>query len=644
LTPLEQALWVLFEHTTASVEITDADGRIEHVNPRFCEITGHTVDEARGCTPAQLLRSDVHSTIYEHMNRTVASGQVWRGELVGRRKDGSHVHQLVKVVPVRDEHGSVVKHVAIKEPLNELASPNDEQLDEDLATAVSRLRASELRHRTMVSSAGDAILVSDLESAFFVDANPAACELWGYTLQELRRRTGRMLTVPEESATVDAMSQSLVTTGRAFGPQLQMLRKDGSRFWGSLRLTSYHVQGRGLYVAIVRDVTEQVRREQELAEQSRRLEQANERLLRSERLAALGQLSATVAHELNNPLQAIHGGLGALRDQLVARGMPAELTGLLDDVRNGVDRISTITRDLASFTCTDPQAVGPVRLDTVVEQACRMANSELRHRARLRLDLRPTRPIHADRSKLAQLVTHLLVNAAHAIVEGRADHNRIAVSTEDRSDAVVLVVEDTGHGIPAELRERIFEPFFTTKPAGRGGGLGLSVCLEIVRLHGGTIAVESEVGRGSRFEVRLPLDNGLAPPSRAKPSAAPAGRRGRVLIIDDDALVLRGLGRMLSIDHDVVLANGGEEGLKVLATDRSFDVILCDLMMPTTDGPEVHAALAERAPELLPRLVFCSGGAFTPRARAFLGSVENELLAKPMRRDELLGVIAKRLG
>jgi two-component system NtrC family sensor kinase len=229
-------------------------------------------------------------------------------------------------------------------------------------------------------------------------------------------------------------------------------------------------------------------------------------------------------------------------------------------------------------------------------------------------------------------------------VEGRADHNRIAVSTEDRGDVLVLVVEDTGHGIPAELRERIFEPFFTTKPTGRGGGLGLSVCLEIVRLHGGTITVESEVGRGSRFEVRLPLDNGLAPRPRAEPSAAPARRRARILIIDDDALVLRGLGRMLSSDHEVVMANGGQEGLEILAADRRFDVILCDLMMPTTDGPQVHATLAERAPELLPRLVFCSGGAFTPRARAFLGSVENEVLGKPMRRDELLGVIAKRLG
>jgi PAS domain S-box-containing protein len=573
------------------------------------------------------------------MNRTVASGQVWRGELIGRTKDGSHVHQLAKVVPVVDEHGVIVKHVAIKEPLHELAVPGGE----DPFVTVSWLRASELRHRTMVQSARDAILISHMQSAFFVDANPAACELWGYTLEELRRRTGRSLTAPEEGNTIDVLSASLLATGHAFGPQIRMQRKDGACFWGALRLTAYEVHGQAFYVAIVRDVTEQVERERELAEQTRRLEQANERLLRSERLAALGQLSATVAHEINNPLQFIDLGLGALRDQLEARGMPADLAALLADIRNGVDRISAVTRDLASFTRADPQAVGPVQLDAVVEQSCRMANNEIRHRARLSLDLHAERPIHADRSKLAQLVTNLLVNAAHAIVEGRADQNQISVSTAERGDALVLVVEDTGHGIPEELRERIFEPFFTTKPTGRGGGLGLSVCMEIVRLHGGTLTVESEVGRGSRFEVRLPVENGLTPAPRPEASAAKQPRRGRVLVIDDDELVLRGLGRMLSREHEVVLALGGDEGLRILQEDRGFDVILCDLMMPTTDGPEVYATLAERAPELLPRMVFCSGGAFTPRARAFLSSVENELLGKPMRRGELLDVIARRL-
>jgi CheY-like chemotaxis protein/anti-sigma regulatory factor (Ser/Thr protein kinase) len=281
----------------------------------------------------------------------------------------------------------------------------------------------------------------------------------------------------------------------------------------------------------------------------------------------------------------------------------------------------------------------PVHLDEVVQRACRMAKTEIRHRARLVLDLRTRRPVTGDHGKLTQLVTNLVVNAAHAIVEGQADCNQISVTTQERGDTLVLVVEDTGQGIPADLRERIFEPFFTTKPAGRGGGLGLAVCMDIARLHQGTIRVDSELGRGSRFEVCLPLHDGLAaPPPIESPAAAtsPPPTRGRLLLIDDDALVLRGLGRLLSLSHEVVLAHGGQEGLEVLLHDRDFDAILCDLMMPVTDGPEVHAVIARRAPELLPRLAFCSGGAFTPRVRAFVDSVDNLVLGKPIRRAELL--------
>lgn len=510
----------------------------------------------------------------------------------------------------------------------------------DVEPILSRLRVSELRYRTMVRSAGDAILVSDMQSAFFVDVNPAACELFGYTEDELRHRNGRSLCAPDEGPTVDRMSTRLVATGYSFEPQVQMCRRDGSRFWGSLKISAYRVDGQQLFVAIIRDVTDEVQRQQQLTESNLRLEQAHERLVHSERLAALGQLSATVAHEINNPLQFIDVNLGAIRDLLTARGASEEITQLLDDVRDGVDRISAITRDLSSFSRADPRQVMAVRLDEVVERACRMAKSEIRHRARLVLDLKTSRPVTADLGKLTQVVTNLMVNAAHAIEEGRADCNRISVTTEQRDDGLVLVVEDTGKGIPAEIRERIFEPFFTTKPAGRGGGLGLAVCMEIVRLHQGMIRVDSELGRGTRFEVWLPFENGLAKPSQPEPRASATEGRGRVLIVDDDDLVRRGLGRMLSLDHDVVLADGGEEGLTILARDRDFDAILCDLMMPVMDGPAFHAALTELTPELLPRLAFCSGGAFTPRVRGFIESIPNTLLAKPMRRAELLDAIA----
>lgn len=641
----EHILWAVLERTTVSVEIGDPQGRLVYVNPRFTEITGYAMEDAVGRTPAELLRSNLHDpAFYEGMWKTLMSGRTWHGELISRCKDGSMVRCLTAVVPVSDGDGRIVNHVALKEPMRAADELELESFEpgRKIAVAWSELRAAERRYRAMVQAAGDAIIVLDRDSGHHVDANPAACQMFGYTVEELRRIDARTLTPPEGKAKVQALEEGIVTEGLADQPRMELRRKDGTRFYGAVRMAAYEVRGRRLIIATIRDVTEEVRREQQLAESNQLLEVAQHRLLRSERLAALGQLSATVAHEINNPLQFVDASLTELREVLQAAGVRGRAMALLADVSEGVDQISTITRDLAAFTRIDHGRHEPVVLDEVVERACRMVGNEVRHRARLELRLGARRPLVADRGKLGQLVTNLVVNAAHSIVEGKADLNRISVRTEEHAEELSLVVADTGSGIPVEVVERIFEPFFSTKATGRGSGLGLAVCWEIVRLHDGSISVHSEAGEGTTFEVRLPFDNGLVI-TGAEPNPTQSRHRGRILLIDDDERVLQAFARMLSRSHEVVTASQGDEALYLLERDRDFDMILCDLMMPVMDGPAIHRALAELAPELLERIVFCSGGAFTPRAQEFLASVPNLLLRKPLRRAELEGAIERMM-
>jgi len=638
----------MLAHTTASVEISGPDGRLTHVNQRFTELTGYTAEEALGRTPAELLRSDIHDpAFYETMWNTVTSKRVWRGELMSRGKDGTLLHVLATVFPVLDDETELRHVIALKEPLSAERPGSD---GDTLPQVLTRLRSSEQRYRAMMLASSDAILVADLETALIVDANPAACEMFGRTIAELRQLTGRMLTAPEDREQVEALSSDIMELGRAHASRLRVTHKNGTRFWASLRMATYEVDGQSLYVVNLRDVSEQVRREEQLAASNEQLRAAQLRLSQSERLAALGQLSAAMAHEINNPLQFVEANLHEVR-RLWERDLPPDVVSMLDDVRDGISRIANITRDLGTFTRIDRDKIERVDLDEVVERACRMARNEIRHRARLTLSLASRRQIAADRGKLTQLVTNLVVNASHAIVEGHADVNRITVSTRKQGGALVLSVEDTGSGIPPELVKRIFEPFFTTKPAGRGGGLGLAVCSEIVRLHGGTISVDSELGRGSRFDIHLPFDNGLMPareassPAAAVPSAPSAlGPRARLLLIDDDALVLRGLKRLLSSRHDVITALGGQEGIELLREDARFDVVLCDLMMPMVDGLAVHRAIEQGAPHLLERVVFCSGGAFTPRAKDFIASAANPMLRKPVRGAELFDAIDQVLA
>jgi CheY-like chemotaxis protein len=252
---------------------------------------------------------------------------------------------------------------------------------------------------------------------------------------------------------------------------------------------------------------------------------------------------------------------------------------------------------------------------------------------------------------------HLLVNAAQAMPEGRADENMLrVVTTTAATKRAVVEVHDTGGGIPEDAIRRIFDPFFTTRGVGEGVGLGLSVCHGTVLSFGGHIEVESEVGKGTVFRITLPpapipppppSAEGLGPPSA--PFSAddlgdpdqPVLRRGKVLLVDDDDLVGITLTRALRKEHDVTLTTNGKQALDLLVSGERFDVILCDLMMPVMTGMALYAELTARVPDAVSRIVFVTGGAFTSSAEAFLGRVKNERLEKPFDRKSLRDLVRK---
>jgi two-component system, cell cycle sensor histidine kinase and response regulator CckA len=492
--------------------------------------------------------------------------------------------------------------------------------------------SSDPRHRMLMESAGDAILIADFESAKFVDVNRAACEMFGYEEAEFRTLTGRGLGGPESAVTVDRVARALVETGAALEPRYPMRRKDGSSFWATVRLTTYQFLGRKHSMAIIRDVTEQVEREQELVLSNRQLEEAQQLLMHSSRLAALGQMAAGVAHEINNPLQFILSGFEAL-EPLVRRAS-TETRQALADMREGAERIRSVTRSLLPFARVDGEEPERVDLNELVAVAARMSANEIRHRARLELKLTAVPAIMGHRSRVGQLITNLLTNAAHAIDEGTSEEHCITVATEAGPHGVRLTVQDTGRGIPEELRSRIFDPFFTTKPRELGTGLGLALCAEIVSRYKGTIGCESEVGKGSIFTVTFPIDSVTpAETEEARPKVDQAGR-GRVLVIDDEEAMLRAYHRLLR-GYDVVAAVGGKAAIECLTVDSKFDAIVCDLMMPNADGPMVYSHIHASLPHLTERLLFSSGGAFTPRVRQFLAGVPNVVLDKPITSAQL---------
>jgi CheY-like chemotaxis protein len=269
-------------------------------------------------------------------------------------------------------------------------------------------------------------------------------------------------------------------------------------------------------------------------------------------------------------------------------------------------------------------------LHQLLDSSANMASNEIRHRAQLVKNYGPVPPVHANEARLGQVFVNLLVNAAQAIPEGRAAHNEVRITTFTADDgAAVVEVRDTGTGIPENAIEHIFDPFFTTKAAGIGTGLGLAICRTTVESLGGTIHVENLPKRGVAFRICLaPYVGGSVVPTSNR-SAVPLGRRGRILVVDDEALIANGLARVLGSEHDVTCLTSSREALARVEAGERFDVLLCDLMMPELSGMDLHDAVRALDSEQASRFVFLTGGAFTDRARAFLDRSTNPCVEKP---------------
>jgi signal transduction histidine kinase len=394
--------------------------------------------------------------------------------------------------------------------------------------------------------------------------------------------------------------------------------------------------------------------ERELREAERRVEQRRmqEQLLISDRMASVGTLAAGVAHEINNPLAAICANLElvakTVADLASEPGIDRRLDEAIDelrDAREGAERVRQIIRDLKIFSRgPDEERRGPIDLHRVLESSLRMAWNEIRHRARLVKEYGKVPPVDANEARLGQVFLNLIVNAAQAIPEGDAEHNVVHVVTGlDASGRVFVEVRDTGTGIARENMPRIFDAFFTTKPIGVGTGLGLSICHRIVRGLGGDIQIESERGRGTTVRVLLPPSSAKIEAPRPPPKVAPAARRGRVLIVDDEVMFAKAVARSIAGEHDVELASSAADALGRLRAGERFDVIICDLMMPQMTGMELHAELTRLAPEQAARIVFVTGGAFTPGAREFLDAVPNHRIEKPFETQQLRAVLSDRI-
>jgi signal transduction histidine kinase len=401
--------------------------------------------------------------------------------------------------------------------------------------------------------------------------------------------------------------------------------------------------------------------ERELGEATSRSEKRKmeEQLLISERMASVGLLAASVAHEINNPLAILVSNLELVAQQVdtmtaneACDAAPAhhaamrlfDLAAPLRDAQEAAERVRLIVGDLKVLSGSrDTESRGPVDIRSVMESAIRMASNEIRHRARLVRDYANVLPVCGNESRLVQVFLNLIVNAAHAIPQGHAESNEIkCVIRTEPSGLVAVEIHDTGGGIAADALPHIFESFFTTKPATQGTGLGLAICRRIVNDHHGEMTVKSKVGVGTVFRTLLPATTENAAEGATAAPEVVAVRRGRILAVDDEPMLCTVIKRILR-DHDVTTVTSATAAIQSLDAGERYDLILCDLMMPEMSGMDFYARLQQIAPDQAWKIRFMTGGAFTEETQAFLAQFPSEPIEKPFSTAKLRAQVQRFL-
>jgi len=627
----------LFQTLQEGIYITTPDGHILDANPALVHMLGYNSKE-------ELLQRKVPDILLDPAERKALmelaeSEPMFQGrETTLLRKDGTSIVCLSTAAAVRNTDGKVARYQGAVMDITERREIE------------RRLRQQQEFARRLVDSFPDLILVLDAAS-HYTFVSPRCEKVLGYTVEESQHMEFGGRTHPEDLPAALSVYNDILAGKQIFASlELRVRHKNGD--WRRILFNfSPLADEKGNIEGVVlsgRDVTD--------------LKRLEEQLIQAEKLAAMGQMLAGVAHELNNPLTAVLGVTELLRER---SGSDESFKRQLELTHRQARRAARIVQNLLEFSRPASPQKKPLSINNLIERTLQLHEHSLR-RNNIEVDFNPQHGLPAvvgDANQLIQVFLNLVTNAEQAIREIR-DSGRLQIRAARSDDRVSVTFQDDGVGIQPEALPRIFEPFYTTKRPGGGTGLGLSICISIIREHGGTIEVEALPGGGAAFTVSVPAapaeeseapqaptKAGAGSPSRANLTPAAAGaetlKERAVLVLDDEESLRTLLEEGLSVQGLRVNCAASEEEALACIRRSSYDVFLCDLHLSVNgifvDGREAAARILAVAGPQKPVVIYMTGDLREPQERT-PGRAEPFFLQKPFRISEVLALLREVLA
>lgn len=484
-------------------------------------------------------------------------------------------------------------------------------------------READMLLRKIVEACPANFLVSRVEDGKIIYCPPASRERFG----DIDSTLSFFLT-PDDRA---KYLQALLPTGSLDDYRVQFKRADGSVMQGltAARVTDY--KGEDVIVSSTRDISDQLAMQEELQRQREIVHQ-------NEKLSALGELLAGVAHELNNPLSIVVG----YAQMLEGKFDDPVLQKRVERIGQAAERSARIVKTFLAMARQRPARIETCSLNEVVAMALDVAGYGLRSLGtNVILELDEDLPhIAGDADQLAQVFTNLIVNAEHALTDRKQDGELVLRSYHDaRTDHCVVEVRDNGKGIATDIQSRIFEPFYTTKEVGTGTGIGLAFSHRIINTHGGHLTVSSKPGRGTSFYVRLQASSDSLEHDDALPASDPLTTRHKILVVDDEEGVAELIRDLLEDQgHQVTVACDAQEAISTLE-GQFFNAILSDFKMPGLNGEGFFQFLNDNMPRYRTRIGFVTGDTMGTKVARFLKRTDRPYIEKPIAANELIELV-----